>query len=41
MLQSFNLAEDVGVAEGEDPAGDAHPEVSCVEKMMQDLEELI
>lgn len=41
VIKTFNIAEDVGVAEGEDPAGDAHPEISCVEKMMKDLEELI
>mmetsp|Transcript_11544 Transcript_11544/g.24243 ORF Transcript_11544/g.24243 Transcript_11544/m.24243 type:complete len:122 (+) Transcript_11544:280-645(+) len=40
-IKSFNIAEDVGVAEGEDPAGDSFPEVSCVDKMKEDLEELM
>ena len=34
--QTFNLAE-----APDDPAGDDHPEVSCVEKMMKDLEDLL
>mmetsp|Transcript_46717 Transcript_46717/g.94229 ORF Transcript_46717/g.94229 Transcript_46717/m.94229 type:complete len:116 (-) Transcript_46717:23-370(-) len=35
-IKVFNLAE----AE-DDPAGDDHPEFSCVEQMMADLEELL
>jgi len=35
-IELFNVAE----AE-DDPAGDARPEVSCVEKMMSQLEDLL
>ena len=35
-IKSFNVAE-----ADDDPAGDDDPYVSCVEKMMVDLEELI
>jgi len=35
-IKTFNLAE-----APDDPAGDDHPEVSCVEKMMKDLEDLL
>jgi len=35
-IKTFNLA-----ASEDDPAGDDHPEVSCVEKMLEDLKEIL